>query len=174
MSVQVRFCCQLSSDQGLPQNEWQKTFGFQEFVHFEIVAKGLWACIYFLSSNVWLLLLPSENETYFPFFLLQDMRLNLFSTGQLIGIRTPLHKAWYLRQLSLSRDTSQFTGFMLRISSFPSLFSFQKCFVVINSKEKRFKMCSTPRDTYPFSYSKVSGGAACFLWTDPSYYQLMW
>lgn len=93
MLVQVRFCCQLGSDQVLPQNELQKTFGFQKFLDFGIMAKGSWTCIYFLSSHVWLLLLPSENETCFPFFLLQDVRLNLFSTGQLIEIRTPLHKA---------------------------------------------------------------------------------
>lgn len=163
MSVQVRFCCQLSSDQVLPQNELQTTFSCQEFVHLGVVAKGLWTCICFLSSNIWLLLLPSESETYFPFFLLQDMRLNLFSTGQLIGIRTPLHKAWYLRQLSLSRDASQFTGFMLRISYFLSPFSFQECFVVINSKEKRFKMCSPPREYISYLCSKVSARATCFL-----------
>ena len=153
MSIQVQFCCQFS-DQVVPQNELEKTFGFQKFLGFGTVGKGLWTCIYFFSSNVWLLLLPSDNETCFPFFLLQDMRLNLFSTGQLIEIRTPLHKAWYLRQLSLSRDTSQFTGFKLFCSSL--LHSSFRSALVISSKEKRFQICSTSHSTVFFQTIRCS------------------
>lgn len=121
------------------------------FVDFGIVAKGLWNCIFFLSSNIWLLLLPSEKETCFPFFLLQDMRLNLFSPGQLIEIRTPLHKARHLRQLSRPCDTTYMVLALCWESHSSHLQSPFECFVVINSKEKTVKMCSASCDTYPVS-----------------------
>ena len=79
------------------------------------------------------------------------MRLNVFSPGQLMEMRTPLHKARHLGQLSLSRDTGRAVllyveNLIVLIASFLS-----ECSVVMNSKEKTVKMCSGSCDTCPVS-----------------------
>lgn len=48
MSVQVRYCCQLSSDQVFLLDELPKTGGFQKFLDLGIVAKGLGTVFTFL------------------------------------------------------------------------------------------------------------------------------
>lgn len=81
MSVQVRYCCQLSSDQVFLLGELWNTGGFQKFLDLGIVAKGFRTSIFFLSSNVWLLVLPFENETCFPFFSPTGYEIKSFFYG---------------------------------------------------------------------------------------------
>lgn len=135
------------------------------FVDFGIVAKGLWNCIFFLSSNI-CYFYTFRKETCFPFFFCWwCMRLNLFSPGQLIEIRTPLHKASTPRQLSRPCDTTYMVLALCWESHSSHLQSPFECFVVINSKEKTVKMCSASCDTYPVSRTAwISRREQLVLW----------
>jgi hypothetical protein len=110
MSIQVRLLLPVKFTLSFATKWVTENFGFPVVLgseNYEWDYRDCMNCVYFLALMFGCFCHSQKMKpAFFFFFSKQDMRLNLFPTGQLIEIRTPLHKAWYLRQLSLSGDTS--------------------------------------------------------------------